>query len=353
MSRRRLFAISLATACAIAAVPTHDVSACGGFAGIGNRPPPFLAEEFVLIDHDGATEQFVREVRFSGADDHFGFVVPTPTQPTVAKVDKSPFPALKRAFPYVAPREFVRSAHAGPEAWPDEGGWGIGLGSIAGFGHGAGFGSGAGPGLGGGGVKVLSEQKVGAFTAFVLQADDATALDKWLAANQLKMSAGASTWTARYVARKFFFTAFRYEKPAGGKGELISETVRLTFQTPVAYYPYEEPSDPVEKRKRRILSVWSIGKSPTAPVAGHGDKEEVVWKRPWREGLRESSNGAALTAAIGAPHDDAWVQVFVDDKRSRVGWGDVLLVPAEPVVLDDAAKSARAKLVSLLLPEAP
>ena len=353
MWRRRSVATLLATAAIVSGSPTDDASACGGFGRLGGRPPPFLAQELVLIDHDGATEHFVREVRFAGADDRFGFVVPTPTVPTVAKVDKSPFPALRAAFPYAAPEELARARYAGVDAWPD-GAEGIGLGSIGGLGHGSGFGSGMGRiGGGKGGVTVLSEQKVGAFTAYVLQADDATALDRWLAQHKLTMTPAASAWTARYVARKFFFTAFRYDKPERATPELVSETVRMTFATPVAYYPYEEPNDPVEKRKRRVLSVWTIAKSPASPVAGHGDASEIVWKRPWREGLREHATAAQLTSSLGAPHGAAWVQVFVDDKRSRVGWGDVLLAPDEPVTLDDEAKAARQKLVSLLLPEAP
>lgn len=350
-ARRRAGAVGALAAGALIAMPSDDATACGGFAS-GPRPPPFLAEELVLIEHDGKTEHFVREVRFAGASDHFGFVVPTPTQPEVAKVEKSPFPALRRAFPFVSPREPARVYYAGTEPWPDQG-EGIGLGSIGSLGHGAGYGGG-GLGLGGppGGVKVLSEQRVGSFTAFVLSADDPKSLDAWLAKNQLKMTPAAAPWTARYVARRFFFTAFRYEKPAAGAKELVSETVRLTFETPVAYYPYEEPNDDA-KRARRVLSVWTVGPRIGVPLAGHGDAAEITWKRPWREGLRERATGDALAAALGAPRSDAWVQAFVDDKRTRVGWGDVLLVPDEPVELDDAAKESRRALVSLLLPEAP
>jgi hypothetical protein len=68
--------------------------------------------------------------------------VPTPTLPEVAAVEKNPFTRLRERFPFAS------------------GGHGIGKGyGSAGFG-----------GTGGGTVEVLSVEKVGSFTAFVLAA---------------------------------------------------------------------------------------------------------------------------------------------------------------------------------------
>jgi hypothetical protein len=58
-----------------------------------------------------------------------------------------------------------------------------------------------------------------------------------------------------------------------------------------------------------------------------------------------------------APKGEApWlVQVFEDQKRARKGFGDVLLVPEEPEVLDAAAAEKRRALLPVLDPglEAP
>lgn len=330
---------------------TPPAAACGGFAARRSATPPYLAEELVLIDHDGKTERFVREVRFRGADDHFGFVVPTPTQPSVDKV-KSPFPMLRARFPYAKPDEHAVSRFGGDEAFPRAGmGFGAGLGLAPGGGMGRGLGAGSGGGSKEGGVHVLEEKRVGSFTAFVLQADDPKALSAWLEKNDLAMTKEAEPWVARYVGRKFYFTAFRYEKPADASS-LVSETVSLTFATPVAYYPYEEPRSTAARTERQ-LQVWTVTPAPVAPIAAHASEAEVVWKRPFRGGMQTIADAKELEEVLGAPHAAAVVQPYVDDKLERAGWGDALLVPATPTALSPDDRAARSKLVGLLLPEAP
>ena len=103
--------------------PISDASACGGFFSPRPNPErrPSLAYEQALIVHDAVKgrEHFIREIVFRAGDETFGFVVPTPTLPEVAKVDKSPFATLRETFPFEVP--------------PPGGGGkgeGIGLGSI-------------------------------------------------------------------------------------------------------------------------------------------------------------------------------------------------------------------------------
>ena len=167
-------------------------NACGGVFVPQAKRLPSLAHEQVLILHDPNTdtEHFIREVAFRQADQRFGFVVPTPTRPEVAKVDRGLFEKLRRQFP------FQRSK---------------GIGSI-------GLGSGAGVGFGSGrsaGVQVLQVSKVGSFTAFVLAATDAKALSKWLKDNGLASSKETDVWLAHYVKMKFYYVAMRYDPPKG------------------------------------------------------------------------------------------------------------------------------------------
>src|SRR4051812_5123164 len=79
-----------------ATVPGRSARACGGFFGKGVLSPerrPSLAYEQVLLIHDreAGREHFIREVAFRRAQETFGFVVPTPTRPEVARVSTSPF----------------------------------------------------------------------------------------------------------------------------------------------------------------------------------------------------------------------------------------------------------------------
>ena len=135
-----------------------DAGACGAFFMKPPRPLteqelagqlPFLSVENVMLVWDRATEteDFVREARFAKADQKFGFVVPTPTRPEVFKVDGDPFKTLRDAYPYDPPL---------PPAPPG------GLRGIGAGGAGAAPGNGAPPP-----VVVLSQQRIGSFTASV------------------------------------------------------------------------------------------------------------------------------------------------------------------------------------------
>lgn len=354
---------AIALLLAIGTLIPSDAPACGGFfarrgPAMKRVPVPSLQVENVLIVHDKAseTEHFVREIVFRGASEPFGFVVPTPSQPTVHEVAKSPFAALDRYFPHET-RQRSR-----------------------------GLGSGRGAAPGGGGapkpaVTVLSQERIGSFTAFVLAANDASALRKWLEDNQLATTKESEAWLDHYVKLGFFFTAFRYEISSGNSDTKQSQTVRLTFKTPLPYYPYKEPEHPQEEAKSaeaRMLSVWFVGTEERVPVAAAQGGEGASWKRPWAEHNQHLVQDGALRDALGdlyallppppkpqlAPDaSDAellgtfgpfgrsrWnVQTFEDQKRDRGGFGDVVLVPKSPEALDPKREDVRKLMASLAL----
>lgn len=170
MRRSALLVLSAAIAIAVAALAGSGplgpklAKACGGvFSGrlAKDERKPSLSFEQTLIVHDpeSGREHFVREVVFRAATKPFGFVVPTPTRPEVARLAKNPFERLRAIFPH---RSRV----------------GVGLGTGQGFGSGV--------GQKGAGVSVLEVKKVGSLTAFVLAADDEQALAAWLAEHQLE-----------------------------------------------------------------------------------------------------------------------------------------------------------------------
>jgi hypothetical protein len=327
-----------------------DATACGGFfRAKGPGPLPSLSVERVLLAYDRAkeTEHFVREVVFHRAHEPFGFVVPTPTKPEVAKVAEPLFSRLERSFPY-----------------PD-------FSSLGTLGGGQGFGTGRGR-LGG--VEVLSQQRVGSFTAFVLAATDPKILAKWLDENKLKTTPETEAWLAHYVKLRFYYVAFRYE-PSEAKGDekrLVSETVRISFSTPVPYYPYFEP-DRDDALPERVLALWLVSRDPMVPVAARRESNgSIHWKQPLRAGRRflsvgdtrvREAVGEKLAALLpeGAVSNDPLrdlapgerlltVQTFEDQKTSRKGWGDVLFVPEKPEEVDAATAARRRALLALLDP---
>lgn len=326
----------LALVGAVALVPT-DADACGGFFG----PPaegarfPSLAYEQTLLIHDPATEKehFIREVAFDNASTSFGFVVPTPTRPEVAKVDRSPFEKLRTTFPFAI--EPMATGGGGPP------------GSRAAAAPG-----GAPP------VQVLEVKQVGSFTAFVLKADDAAALQDWLRKNKLTSTKEADSWLAHYVAQKFFWVAMRYDgAKKGAPPRLVSETVRISFGTPAPYYPYYEP-DPTPGHApppRRLMDLWVVSPEEVTPVAVLKDSTTRAWVRPLQEGhpwgaIPPDTLAPALAALL--PKGSLHVQTFQDQKVSRVGYGDILFAP-KSAPLDAAARAEKlASIAAVLDPEA-
>jgi hypothetical protein len=326
--------------------PLREAAACGAFAA--RRPTegelaarlPYLTVEQVLLvwDEETGTEDFIREARFDRADQAFGFVVPTPTKPEVAAVAHAPFDALRKAYPFEPP-----DAPTG----------GAGIGAV---GKGAGAGAAPPP------VVVLSEQRIGSFTAFTLSATDAGAFDRWLEENGFAMTPEAKPWLAHYVALKFFFVAFRYEpKDDAGAATpgMTSETVRIRFHTPNPYYPYMEPIHPhfgAEPSKERMLTGWLVTRKPMLPVAAR-TRNGYRWARPWTNGTRQTPTLEALSSVVGDLRSilpkstgSLVVQPFRDLKGSREGFGDVLLVPADGEPVDAERSNARRFLLPVIDP---
>jgi hypothetical protein len=292
------------------------VQACGGFFRAPQVPPekrPTLAREKVLLIHDAAKgrQHFIREVAFRKANDSFGFVVPTPTRPEVASIAQTPFTKLRQTFAY--------------DGWENAYGVG-GLGLV-------GRGGGGAPR----GVEVLEEKKVGSFTAFVLAATDETALAQWLNDNGLVSTPEADQWLAHYVAMDFFYVAMRYDPPkdrTSAKADVApveAETVRISFDTPIPYYPYLEPEGPpAGATPSRLLELWYVGRDLVNPIARRETDGEPQWVRPLRPGQRFKEARVALLGALDdeidqlLPDGELVVQTFRDQKVERAGFDDIL-----------------------------
>lgn len=323
--------VVLGLALALCSVPAErEAEACGGFFSardLGVRRPSLSYEQALIVyDAKAEKEHFVREVTFDAAGGSFGFVVPTPTRPEVAKVGTSPFPALRTAFPFeITP--------------PSTGGSGA-------------LGLGVGSGFGGRGVTVLEVKRIGKLTAFVLRADDPKELAAWLEKNRLVSTPEADQWLAHYVKMRFYYVAMRYDAPKPGAkhdAALTSETVRISFSSPAPYYPYFEP-DPAKDAKpraNRLLDLWVVSTSPVVPVSTFTEHDTRAWVRPMRAGHASTSEfptqvlDASLASLI--PKGQVSVQTFSDQKVSRVGFGDIVFVPA-------AAQGERATQLARLKP---
>jgi MYXO-CTERM domain-containing protein len=330
-----------------AALCSGDATACAILPVDGSSGPRLSVERVALLYDDAAQmEHLVREVRFDEADGAFAFVVPTPGKPNVAAVTTPPFDDLSRAFPLEPPPEepsrFSLGGGAEAKSAPA-------------------------------GVTVLSQSRIGKFTAFVLAADDTSALDQWLRDNRITLPAGGKEWLDHYVALRFYFAAFRYEAPARARrgpvpvesapeqpGQfaspppgvtpapppqdnappypdsdapaLTSETVRLSFPARVPFFPYLEPSHSARPgAETHTMEIWLVSRAEREPRLRRMAKGRPArWAWPWQTRLAHKADSSALDGPLhelGAllPRDGTYhVQTFRDERINRDGWGDIL-----------------------------
>jgi hypothetical protein len=120
---------------------------------------------------------------------------------------------------------------------------------------------------------------------------------------------------------------------AGGEAPFHSETVRTSFKTPLAYYPYLEPEHPSENAStERLLDLWLVSGRELVPVSAHEADGNRAWVRPMREGQVFDVEPERLAQALGyrvdaLPTGNLIAQTFQDQKFSRRGFGDILFVP--------------------------
>lgn len=337
----------MAALCGWFAVSSFSAPAapCGAFVARATKTVPSLAVEqtLILFDPEQELEHFIRQIALRDPSPGFGFVVPVPEKPVVAKVKAEPFAKLARSFPVTR---------------------GLGLAGIRAGGSGGGMATAGAP------VVVLSRAKVGSFTAFVLAASDAKALQKWFSDNQLVVPPEAEAWLAHYVKLGFYFAALRYEMPEkpAKNGTTSSETIRISFKSPLPFYPYREPAHPRPSDAERDLAMWLISTSAYTPVSlfepssAAPTTREAEWQRPLDQRSSRQLARSLLTgvlsdellqllppSAVGAAHP-LTIQVFEDQKRSREGFGDIVMVPQQQTAQSSLFLQRSRKLMASLDP---
>lgn len=338
-----LFHPNSAPACAILPIDVPD-------------GPRLSVERVALLYDEGQKmEHFIREVQFDQASGAFAFVVPTPTRPELAAVTSPPFDALQSAFPLEPPPQEPSRSFFGGEAK-----------------------SAVPPSQG---VTILSTERIGKFTAFTLAASDPAALARWLHENRITVPPGGREWLDHYVGLKFYFAAFRYEAPARGPvantppppqsppssgyatppgvdspppappppvppysgppsmspgTAMTSETVRLSFSTPVPFFPYLEPAHGSRQDSSHTMEVWLVSHHPREPrLRRMAQGQPARWAWPWAARMAYETGAEDVARPLGElgtllPRDGSYhVQTFRDERVNRDGWGDILFPVAE------------------------
>lgn len=276
-------------------LPTSEASACAPAPRDGEMVN--VAEEAAVIVWDPAakTEHFIRRATFTGNARDFGFLVPTPAVPVLARVDDDVFDRMSgkttRRTVYATRKEidwtpllFPTFAHKGETS----------VGNRA-------------P------VEVLSTQKVAGYEAAILDATDAAALNQWLADNGYATTPDLTAWLDVYIAKRWIISAFKIDKSAD---EITARTsaVRMSFATDAPFFPYREPASQREGPSGpRVLKVWFIGPER---VTGRVADQPWTGQMFWSEAVKDLEVGGVKVdpaARLTAFEDHATPRPGIDD----------------------------------------
>lgn len=244
----------LLAVCALLLVAVTVSPRTYGCVAVGRNGVPIrIASEEAIIVWDAAhhREDFIRRATFQTQAKDFGFLVPTPSAPTLAKADTAVFPFLEHMIrPMLLGRALgnaglERTKTASPQRE----------------------------------VQVLYTQQVAGYQAVVLSADNTQALTVWLKSHGYTSGPQDDAWLAPYVQAHWKITAFKIAKPNPADPGVTSSLVRMSFATAVPFFPYREPIDNAVapgSPSPRLLRVFLLADHPM-----HGRFKTAQSGRPW------------------------------------------------------------------------
>lgn len=216
---------------------------CCGVAG-RNRQVTFVEQlNLVVWDPATKTEHFVRRASFASKAADVGFIAPTPTVPKLAEAQAGVFAYIESLNPTPA------------------------------FGS-KGVSGGAGAGGVSRGVTVVHEQDVAGYHATTLKATDAKGLADWMKENGFETTPGIEKWTAVYIKKSWYLTAFKVKMKSGAG---TTGTVRMSFKTEKPFNPYFVPKENQGKGQSGLRLYFMAPGHASAKIGGKTDWQDPNW----------------------------------------------------------------------------
>jgi hypothetical protein len=243
LSVKTILLAGMLSFCAFPLPTPNPITACAVAPPRNGQVSIFDESAIIVWDATTKTEHFIRRASFQTAVKEFGFIVPTPTKPTLGESDNKAFSELARI---TAPKIVTKPRQI----------------SSGGCGCSADKAMFAGRASPGNAVHVLEETQVAGYDAAVLEADDADALSKWLTDHGYEFSPELKDWAGIYIKMGWKLTAFKIAKSADDKPAVSTSAVKMTFQTDRPFYPYREPLKPTATNSAattRVLRVYFLG----------------------------------------------------------------------------------------------
>lgn len=301
--------VAAVVVCSLGLRGIPDARACATAPPRGEEAQ--IAEEEAVIAWDPATgtEHFIRRASFHATARAFGFLVPTPTTPSLGEVPDAVYGSLAREI-----RPELRH-EAGPISL-SLGSWlfepcmrGVDKSEEAGALATA--------------VRVIQTAHVAGFDATTVEADDPAALAGWLGGHGFATSPELTTWLERYVTAHWKLTAFvvATDEAQGRSYDLATRAVRMTFHTDRPFYPYREPASPAPPdAAHRLLRVFFLSDVRyAATLAG----------QPWSARVLHAGRIAQLPAElVPLAGERQFTTVFDDDSAPRRGLDELYFAPS-------------------------
>ena len=263
-----------------------------------SRRPVVNADQSVIMIWDEAqkTQHFIRQANFRTDAPDVGFIVPSPSRPTLSKSGTGAFAELESI---TAPPVSGGGFSFGCSAAPKEMAYGRA-------------------------VRVIEEKRVAGYDATVLTADSGEALVTWLKAHGYSYSPEVAEWARPYLGGGWHFTALKVAKD-GGASEIKASSLRISFRAERPLFPYREPASAAAARElgapQRLLRIFFISDARyRAEIAGRTWSGKVVWSGDITR-FRSS-----LLADLGNPENTPatwWLTEFEDRWPYAQAAGDV------------------------------
>lgn len=297
--------ISCLTVAAFGLLGGGIASACCAVAAAGSRVVNADQTVIMIWDEASQTQHFIRKADFrtDGAD--VGFLVPSPSRPTLSESGNKAFALL-----------------ADITAPPVSRSGGIPLGcSVA---------SPAAESLQS--VRVIEEKRVAGYDATVLTARSGDALVAWLKQHGYAFSPAVAAWAQPYLGGDWHFTALKLAKDStSSKQPLKAGALRISFRTQRPLFPYREPDSQASAGALdvpdRLLRLYFIAHTAYRGEidGGHKWSGKSVWSRDI------TSHRSELLRELELPQNTGpatwWLTEFEDRWPYTRAAGDLYFFP--------------------------
>jgi hypothetical protein len=282
------------------AAGTLTAHSCASF---GVKKTVRIADESALIvwDAKNKTEHLIRSATFDSQGNNVGFIVPTPTVPQLATASSDVFNALEKFITPPRNRFFRQPLILGRLSKEPP-------------------------------VQIIRQQRVGNYTAAILRATDADALNQWLKENNYQSAPAFQEWLAVYVKKGWVLTAFKFMKKDASQSEVTSPLVQMSFRTEQPFFPYREPQEETKNAssESRLLRIYFLASGRVKPLPGHFGKsthwpgtEQQVYRYPQINKYESLRIARDINLPEATLNRNPMLTVFDDTSSPRPGMDDV------------------------------